>query len=287
MLAPLFEFVREYKDLITFSIGMLTAIVLIFVSSRIKAATKELKTSTDNAVSNIETAGSKLRAVSNDVDKSLAGTRQQMEETSRSLGASGRTLATQVALMEVKLGQSATKFNGEIKQSVADLEPQLQSAFQNAVDESSVELMKKLGGIKIELSKQIEDAIRDGVNRGATPSVASGDAGEYVGHPQELRRWTAMSDVWSRTKQGIDSQVQRALEHFTDGRSRRRYHNENINRHHYDEIAIKLYNDGFISEEYVDAAIEMNAIFGSKKNRKSPVSKSDLTEFERLSKLAD
>lgn len=156
------------------------------------------------------------------------------------------------------------------------MQSKLDTQLKNSVDGTTDALLKKLQSVQKDIATQIEEAVAqaltNGIKRGREDETAAEKA-------QDDARWAKLSDYWATTKKELDEYVKEALDDITDGRSRRRY--SNINRHHYDDIAITLFGDDRLSSEATDAVIEMQAIYNAKKNRRQKVTQADLDEFIR------
>ena len=250
--------IRDYKDLITLAIALAIVVTLTFTKWQIGREITRLDKATKDAQVEIGKAAQKVI----DATTKLSG-------TSAILGA-------QVETMKTRLDISAKEFGDQINKAVGEMYPRLQQNLLIATDEAHDALKKKLQSLKTEVASQVEVAVRDALRNGL--KFEEHEQTEQAGDSGEPERWQEMSSIWAETKNEIDALVMNAKQEISDGRSRRRYNK--LNGHHYDDIAILLYQDDHITEAAVDAAIEMNAIFNSKRNRKSPVTSADLKEFK-------
>ena len=149
------------------------------------------------------------------------------------------------------------------------------------VDKSVDTLTVRVERGKIELEQAVNEAFSLGSSADASRSIPPIVANSNQKSPEDFdANWLALKMIWDQTKFEVDNQLIDVAGTIADGRRRKRY--ENLNKRNYENVIYRLLEDNWISSEAADALLEMNLLFNSRKNKKRPVTSSELQDMLAL-----
>jgi hypothetical protein len=183
----------------------------------------------------------------------------------------GRQLRTTMTEVRAQYKQMESDFKNAVQTSVLKAAGNLTTQLESTVENSGDALAKRIDSIGGSLLARIEEGLA---------KFDPAEPGETVGVGTEPQRWSELQSIWVNTKNEIDERLDEVVASIADGRRRRKY--DNLNRQNYQNIILQLYEDRRLGSRETDAALEMNNIFNSKRNRRSAVTSDDVDHFNHL-----